>query len=42
MANNSTYKGLYAMHKYWGKKSALNWTAIRDYRSPTKTVMKTE
>ena len=20
MANNSTYKGLYAMHKYWGKK----------------------
>lgn len=20
MANTSTYKGLYAMHKYWGKK----------------------
>lgn len=40
MANNSTYKGLYAMHKYWGKKPFNEISKfIEQYSEPEEVVM---
>lgn len=40
MANTSTYKGIYAMHKYWGKKPFNEISKfIEQYSSPEETVM---
>lgn len=40
MANTSTYKGIYAMHKYWGKKPFNEISKfIEKYSSPEDTVM---
>lgn len=39
-ANNSTYKGIYAMHKYWGKKPFNEISKfIEKYTLPGETVM---
>lgn len=40
MANTNTYKGIYAMHKYWGKKPFNEISKfIEKYSSPEETVM---
>ncbi|MBQ2902745.1 MAG: DNA adenine methylase [Agathobacter sp.] len=40
MANTSTYKGIYAMHKYWGKKPFNEISKfIEQYSVPGETVM---
>lgn len=40
MANTSTYKGIYAMHKYWGKKPFNEISKfIEKYSLPEDTVM---
>ena len=40
MANTNTYKGIYAMHKYWGKKPFNEISKfIEQYSSPEDTVM---
>lgn len=40
MANTSTYKGIYAMHKYWGKKPFNEISKfIEKYSKPNETVM---
>ena len=40
MANTSTYKGIYAMHKYWGKKPFNEISKfIERYSAPEETVM---
>ena len=40
MANTSTYKGIYAMHKYWGKKPFNEISKfIEQYSAPEETVM---
>ncbi len=40
MANTSTYKGIYAMHKYWGKKPFNEISKfIEQYSEPEETVM---
>lgn len=40
MANTNTYKGIYAMHKYWGKKPFNEISKfIEKYSSPEDTVM---
>lgn len=40
MANTNTYKGIYAMHKYWGKKPFNEISKfIEKYSKPNETVM---
>ena len=40
MANTNTYKGIYAMHKYWGKKPFNEISKfIEQYSLPEETVM---
>lgn len=40
MANTNTYKGIYAMHKYWGKKPFNEISKfIEKYSAPEDTVM---
>lgn len=40
MANTSTYKGIYAMHKYWGKKPFNEISKfVEKYSEPGETVM---
>ena len=40
MANKNSYKGIYAMHKYWGKKPFNEISKFIDkYSSPEETVM---
>lgn len=40
MANNNTYKGIYAMHKYWGKKPFNEISKFIDkYSNPEDVVM---
>ena len=40
MANSDTYKGIYAMHKYWGKKPFNEISKfIEKYSKPNETVM---
>ena len=40
MANTNTYKGIYAMHKYWGKKPFNEISKfIEKYSSPEDTIM---
>lgn len=40
MANNNTYKGIYAMHKYWGKKPFNEISKfIEKYSDPEDVVM---
>ena len=40
MANTSTYKGIYAMHKYWGKKPFNEISKfIEQYSESEETVM---
>ena len=40
MANTNTYKGIYAMHKYWGKKPFNEISKfIEKYSNPGDSVM---
>lgn len=40
MANTNTYKGIYAMHKYWGKKPFNEISKfIEQYTAPGETVL---